>query len=146
MHRISARGLEAQLHLQLILPLPLRLVVVVSLQRQTAHCRVVTLTALVPVARYVVLHKLKESVTLACPELRFLHNHLHRVGLGSFRHGLCLLHHRSSLLHGLVNDVLTQFASLLLLRLGDFHQVRAVQIDVHQGPIDGLGNLIVGLR
>ena len=107
-HGVGARGLEAQLHLEFVLPLPLRLVVVVSLEGETAHSRVVRLTALVPVAADVVLHELQVAVALVGPELRLRHLHLHRVGLRLSGHRLSLLHHLHRLHDGLLNDVVAQ--------------------------------------
>ena len=129
-HRVGGRCLEAQFHLQLVVPLPLRLVVVVGLQRQARQHRVVALAAFVPVARHVVLQELQEAVALEGPEVGLLHLH---VGFGSLGFYGCGFFGRRGQ-HGSGSLGLLGCRRQLVAQggVGGLHQVGTAQIHVEQ--------------
>ena len=135
MHRVSLGSLVTQSHFQLVLPLHLLLVVVIRHHRYTSQQRVVALTTLVPVVRYIVLQELQIVISAESPEVRFED---HDIRWRSFRFedlrchlfynvalrllGLCIRHDWS--------------AHLFQMSLRSLHQVWTVEIDIHQGLIE----------
>ena len=143
MDGIRGRCLETKFQLQLILPLPFRLIVVVSLQCQASHSGIIVLTAFIPVARHIVLHKLQVAVAFIFPEIRFFYDYLHRLVFSNLRHRNTLFCHLHILLyHRLFNDVHAQRSCFFLFALCHLYQVRTVQVHVHQRLVNGTAHLI----